>query len=171
MPSTSPKSSMVGTNLSIHDSKLIDLAARGYTFHDIAERVGADPVWVAQRIRQILDSVDQWSAVEMSKIIMLQMQDVLGFIKSRMENSPADAQWADATVKTLKTVSEHYMKMREITLKEVELLGHAQMRGMKMLFEAAYQPLREHLADYYPEVYLQQVDRIFIESLGRANNG
>lgn len=42
--SLSPKNSRVGTNLSIRDAQLIDYAAKGMTFQDIAETTGLDPV-------------------------------------------------------------------------------------------------------------------------------
>lgn len=168
---TSPTSSTVGVNLSIRDSQLIDFAAKGMSFEDMANRTGQDPVQIARRIRHIINSIDQWTAIEMSKIIMLQMQDVLGTIKNRMESNSASPEWAETTVKTLKTVSDHYMKMRELTLKETELIGDTQMRGLKMLMESAYQPLRAHLADTYPDVNLHEVDMVFISALRQANDG
>lgn len=167
--STSQTSSRVGTSLSIRDSKLIDLAARGMSFEDIAEEIGADPVVVARRIRMIIGAVDQWSALEMSKIIMLQMQDVMATIKQRMEADPYNEAWADTTVKTLKTVSDHYMKMRELALKETEMIGDSQLRGLKLLMESAYTPMRQYITDNYPEVNVTTMDNIFINSLREAH--
>ena len=168
---TSPKSSTVGTSLSIRDGQLIDYAAKGMSFEDMAAKTGQDPVKIAQRLRHIVNSIDMWSAVEMSKIIMLQMQDVLGTIKSRMESQATSTEWAETTVKTLKAVSDHYMKMRELTLKETELIGDAQMRGLKMLLESAYQPLRAFLGEKYPDMDLQEIDMVFISALRQASDG
>ena len=137
----------------------------------MAAKTGQDPVKIAQRLRHIVNSVDMWTAVEMSKIIMFQMQDVLSTIKARMEAQPANAEWAEATLKTLKTVSEHHNKMRELSLKETELIGDAQMRGLKMLLEAAYQPLRVYIAEAYPDVNLSELDQVFITALRQANDG
>ena len=167
--SLSPMNSKVGTSLSIRDAQLIDYAAKGMTFQDIAEVTGIDPVVVARRIHEILDGIDYWSSLEMSKIIMLQMQEMMGSIKERMDDSWTDPDWAETGVKMIKTISDHYMKMRELALKETEKMGEAQLRAVKYLMEAAYQPLRDHLTDNYPGVDIVQVDRVFINALRDAS--
>ena len=167
--SLSPKNSRVGTSLSIRDAQLIDYAAKGMTFQDIAEATGLDPVVVARRIHEILDGIDYWSSLEMSKIIMLQMQEMMGSIKERMDAAWGDSDWAETAVKMIKTISDHYMKMRELSLKETEKMGEAQLRAVKYLMEAAYQPLRDHLTDYYPAVDIVQVDQVFINALRDAS--
>lgn len=161
---TSPTTTTAGTKLSILDSKLIDLVAAGATPQDIEDKLGVPAAQAMKRVRDIINSIDQWTAVEMSKIIMLQMQDVLGYIKKRMEGS-SEVEWSDSTVRMLKAVSDHYMKMRELTIKENELIGDAQLRGMKILIEESYQPLRNHLAENNPEVDLDELDRVFIHAL------
>lgn len=155
-------------SLSIRDTRLIDYVARGKTFEEIGLEFGVDPIVVSQRVYQIINSVDQWTATEMSKIIMIQMQDTMGTIKDRMEDRVYDVEWAEASVKMLKTISDHYMKMRDLSLKETELLGDVQLRGLKLLMEAAYQPMRDYITDNYPEVNITTVDNIFIDSLRNA---
>ena len=167
---TSPKSSTVGTSLSIRDGQLIDYAAKGMSFEDMAAKTGQDPVKIAQRLRHIVNSIDMWSAVEMSKIIMLQMQEMMGSIKERMDASWGDSDWAETGVKMIKNISDHYMKMRELALKETDQMGQAQLRAVKYLMEAAYQPLRDHLTDNYPAVDIVQVDHVFINALRDASN-
>lgn len=162
--STSQTITTVGTKLSILDSELIDLVAAGATAQDLEDKLGIPAAQAMKRVRDIINSIDQWTAVEMSKIIMLQMQDVLGYIKKRMENS-SEVEWSDSTVRMLKAVSDHYMKMRELTIKENELIGDAQLRGMKVLIEETYQPLRSHLGEHNPEVDLEELDRVFIHAL------
>lgn len=135
----------------------------------MAEQIGADPVVIARRLREIITAVDQWSALDMSKLIMLQMQETLGTIKDRMEHNKTDAQWAETTTRMLKTVSEHYMKMRELALRETEMIGDAQMKGLKLLLESAYQPMRAYITETYPEVDMTVVDNIFINSLREAH--
>ena len=135
----------------------------------MAEQIGADPVVIARRLREIITAVDQWSALDMSKLIMLQMQETLGTIKGRMEHNKTDAQWAETTTRMLKTVSEHYMKMRELALRETEMIGDAQMKGLKLLLESAYQPMRAYITETYPDVDMTVADNIFINSLREAH--
>lgn len=168
--SLSPRNSRVGTSLSIRDAQLIDYAARGMTFQDISENTGLDPTVVARRIHEILEGIDYWSSLEMSKIIMLQMQEMMGSIKERMDKNWGDSDWAETGVKMIKNISDHYMKMRELALKETEQMGEAQLRAVKYLMEAAYQPLRDHLTDNYPAVDIVQVDHVFINALRDASN-
>lgn len=136
----------------------------------MGSHLGADPVVIARRLREIISAVDQWSALDMSKIIMLQMQETLGNIKDRMDSNKNDVKWAEASTQMLKTVSEHYMKMRDLALKETELISDAQMKGLKVLLESAYQPMRSYIVETYPNVDMSVADDIFISALRNAGD-
>lgn len=157
---------------SLIDERLVDLAARGKSANEMSEITGLDPAECLMRVRNTLASIDQWSATEMSKLILIQMQDILNVFKDEFDRSP-NPRMADAVAKNLKNISEHYMKMRELTLKEEGLLGEMQSQMLKLYIELAYNPVRAYVGKKFNATSqeLDEMDAVFVNAMKEADSG
>lgn len=123
------------------------------------------------RIQNALSGVDQWSAVEMSKLLLIQMQSMTELFQREFERT-LDPKMAEVLTKNVKAVSDHYMKMRELAIKEEGLIGEQQRQLLRLFMEMAYVPVREWVADTFdarPD-QLTEMDKIFVEAMKDKNN-
>lgn len=157
---------------SLHDRRLIELAARGKTPEEMAEVTGLDPFECIARLKYVLESMDTWSPTEMSKIILVQMQDVLGRLQDAFDEN-RDPRMASAVAASLKGISDHYMRMRELAMREDEVIGKHQEKILRLMIENAYNPVRDWVArkfDASPDTLLE-MDDVFVGALRRADSG
>lgn len=123
------------------------------------------------RIQNALSGVDQWSAVEMSKLLLIQMQSMTELFQREFERT-LDPKMAEVLTKNVKAVSDHYMKMRELAIKEEGLIGEQQRQLLRLFMEMAYVPVREWVADTFdarPD-QLTEMDKIFVQAMKDKNN-
>lgn len=123
------------------------------------------------RIQNALSGVDQWSATEMSKLLLIQMQSMTELFQREFERT-LDPKMAEVLTKNVKAVSDHYMKMRELAIKEEGLIGEQQRQLLRLFMEMAYVPVREWVADTFdarPD-QLTEMDKIFVEAMKDKNN-
>lgn len=166
----SSKNLTIGTTLT--DQRLVELAAQGKTAEEMSQITGLDAAECLVRVRNSLSAIDQWTPTEMSKLILLQMQEMLAQFKSAFEKKPT-AQMADSVAKSLKNISDHYLKMRDLTIREEGIIGEQQKQILKLLLELAYNPVRDWVAREFgaTPAQLDDMDAIFVQALREADNG
>ena len=157
---------------SAHDRRLIELAARGKTPEEMSEATGLDPFECVDRLKYVLTSMDIWSATEMSKIILVQMQELLGDLRDAFDSDP-DPRMATALASAMKNVSEHYMKMRDLAMREEEIIGKQQEKILRLMIENAYNPVRSWVEERFNATPqdLEDMDDVFVGALRRADSG
>ena len=154
------------SGLSLHDRRLLDLAANGASGEEIEQSLGIPAAEAIVRVREILRSRDVWDEVEKRQLLLHSAHKLKAKIEEAFDAE--DPKKIAGYLSTLRLVGEMLDKSGRLSDEELERVTKAQAMKMLQFIEAGYSRARELLATEYPNVELEMIDNAFHAGMREA---